>query len=75
MNRNSQLIRILAIIRELDRLEGVEKLLSSPDMALHLYGKTHAPKGRKMGHFTVLADTPDAAEKRARELQKLLRWG
>jgi 5-(carboxyamino)imidazole ribonucleotide synthase len=44
-----------------DHLHGVEKLLADPDVALHLYGKRHAPKGRKMGHFTVLGETPDAA--------------
>ena len=57
-----------------DQLQGVDQLLSYPDVALHLYGKTKAPKGRKMGHFTVLAATADEAEKRARELQKILRW-
>jgi 5-(carboxyamino)imidazole ribonucleotide synthase len=58
-----------------DHLHGVEKLLADPDVALHLYGKRHAPKGRKMGHFTVLGETPDAAEAKARELRKLLSWG
>ncbi len=34
------------------------------DVTLHLYGKTEARPGRKMGHLTALADTPeDAAEK------------
>jgi 5-(carboxyamino)imidazole ribonucleotide synthase len=57
-----------------DRLVGVEELLSHPEVSLHLYGKNHAPRGRKMGHFTVLADTADAAESKARILQKMLRW-
>ncbi|HET8901063.1 MAG TPA: 5-(carboxyamino)imidazole ribonucleotide synthase [Holophagaceae bacterium] len=38
-----------------------EKLLAFPDVKLHLYGKTEARKGRKMGHLTVLADTPEEA--------------
>ena len=76
---STELLRCAAMINlvgtgEGDQLDGVEELLRDPDVSLHLYGKTHAPKGRKMGHFTVLANTPDEAEKRARELQKLLRW-
>ncbi len=35
--------------------------LSDPSVTLHLYGKTEARPGRKMGHLTALADTPDAA--------------
>ena len=30
-------------------------LLAEPDLVLHLYGKTEARPGRKMGHFTRLA--------------------
>jgi len=41
-----------------------EKLLAFPDVKLHLYGKTEARKGRKMGHLTVLADTPEEALER-----------
>ena len=40
-----------------------EKLLAFPDVKLHLYGKTEARKGRKMGHLTALADTPEEALK------------
>jgi 5-(carboxyamino)imidazole ribonucleotide synthase len=58
-----------------DHLHGVEGLLADPDTALHLYGKRHAPKGRKMGHFTVLAETPTKAETKARELRQRLSWG
>jgi 5-(carboxyamino)imidazole ribonucleotide synthase len=57
-----------------DHLAGIETLLADPDMSLHLYGKKHAPKGRKMGHFTVLADTADAAEAKARALRSGLKW-
>jgi 5-(carboxyamino)imidazole ribonucleotide synthase len=58
-----------------DRLHGLEKLLGEPDVALHLYGKTQAPKGRKMGHFTVLGGSASSAEARARELRGFLHWG
>ena len=32
-----------------------------PNLRLHLYGKHHARAGRKMGHFTVVDHTADAA--------------
>jgi 5-(carboxyamino)imidazole ribonucleotide synthase len=35
--------------------------LATPDVTLHLYGKTDARLGRKMGHLTAVADTPDEA--------------
>lgn len=39
--------------------------LSDPAVRLHLYGKTGAKVGRKMGHLTVLADSPQQAVDRA----------
>jgi 5-(carboxyamino)imidazole ribonucleotide synthase len=57
-----------------DTLSGLENLLANPDVSLHLYGKRQSAKGRKMGHFTVLAGTPDEAEKRAHALRSLLHW-
>ncbi len=45
--------------------EHLSKVLEMiPEMSqchLHLYGKTEAKQGRKMGHLTVLADTVEAA--------------
>ncbi|THK41630.1 5-(carboxyamino)imidazole ribonucleotide synthase [Methylophaga sp. SB9B] len=39
------------------------KLLTQPDIKLHLYGKKEARAGRKMGHFNVLAaETSQAME-------------
>lgn len=38
-----------------------EKLLAFPEVKLHLYGKTEARPGRKMGHLTALADSPEEA--------------
>jgi 5-(carboxyamino)imidazole ribonucleotide synthase len=32
-----------------------------PNVKLHLYGKTEARPGRKMGHLTAVADTPEQA--------------
>ncbi|MEW6636574.1 MAG: 5-(carboxyamino)imidazole ribonucleotide synthase [Actinomycetota bacterium] len=39
--------------------------LGFPDARLHLYGKKSARPGRKMGHLTVLAGTPERARERA----------
>jgi 5-(carboxyamino)imidazole ribonucleotide synthase len=36
-------------------------VLDDPRISLHLYGKTPPKPGRKMGHLTALADTPEAA--------------
>lgn len=37
-----------------------------PDVVdVYVYGKRHARPNRKMGHFVVRADTPDAAQLRA----------
>ncbi len=44
-----------------------ENLLAFPDVKLHLYGKTEARTGRKMGHLTAMADSPEEA------LEKVLR--
>ena len=39
---------------------------------LHLYGKAQARPGRKMGHLTLTAATPDAADALAREVARRL---
>ncbi len=46
--------------------------LAMPGVKLHLYGKTEARKGRKMGHLTAVADTPDAAEALVRRARTAL---
>jgi 5-(carboxyamino)imidazole ribonucleotide synthase len=50
-----------------------ERLLAFPDVKLHLYGKTEARKGRKMGHLTTLADTPEKALERVVAARAALR--
>src|SRR5581483_1750870 len=40
---------------------GLEQALAIPDVHLHLYGKRPSRRGRKMGHVTALAATPDEA--------------
>jgi 5-(carboxyamino)imidazole ribonucleotide synthase len=43
-----------------------------PDVKLHLYGKSAARPGRKMGHLTALADTPAEAARIARAAREAL---
>lgn len=49
-----------------------QKVLGMQDVHLHLYGKTEARVGRKMGHITALGATPDEAKRRAKEARALL---
>lgn len=46
-------------------------LFAVPGAKLHLYGKHEARAGRKMGHYTVLADRREAAIKQALELRSV----
>ncbi|MGH8762254.1 MAG: 5-(carboxyamino)imidazole ribonucleotide synthase [Nitrosospira sp.] len=49
-----------------------ERALRHPFVKLHLYGKCAARSGRKMGHYTVLAETVDAALQLALEIKPSL---
>ncbi len=42
-----------------------ERVFNVPEAKLHLYAKHEARTGRKMGHYTVLGATPDAALQKA----------
>jgi len=44
------------------------KCLNDPALKLHLYGKTEARNGRKMGHFNLLADDINIAIKAADDI-------
>jgi 5-(carboxyamino)imidazole ribonucleotide synthase len=50
-------------------------LLSMPELALHLYGKTTPRRGRKMGHFTLVGESAAALHQRADEAFALLGAG
>ena len=51
------------------------RVLARPEVSLHLYGKAEARPGRKMGHLTVLAETPGEAAALAREARAALTSG
>lgn len=50
-----------------------DRLLSQPNVMLHLYGKKSARIGRKMGHFNVLAESEESALQQANSLKEALR--
>jgi 5-(carboxyamino)imidazole ribonucleotide synthase len=50
-------------------------IANQPDLFLHLYGKSEAKPGRKMGHITALAESPQAAlEKVIHAKQALIKY-
>ena len=49
-----------------------EHILNSPRAKLHLYGKCDARPGRKMGHYTCIAETGLKARNEALRLQRAL---
>ncbi len=48
------------------------RTLAMPNVKLHLYGKEEARLGRKMGHLTALADTPENAARLVRAARAAL---
>jgi 5-(carboxyamino)imidazole ribonucleotide synthase len=48
-----------------DGVPHFDRVLELPSTHLHLYGKREARRGRKMGHVTVLAESPELAGERA----------
>lgn len=46
--------------------------LAMPNVKLHLYGKQEPRPGRKMGHLTALAETPELAEELVRKARERL---
>ena len=49
-----------------------EAVLQLPGAHLHLYGKSAAKHGRKMGHLNITAATPEAARATALQAAALL---
>ncbi len=56
-------------------LTGIDKALAIPGMKLHLYGKRITKPQRKLGHFTITAESIEEALSRTRRVRKLLRVG
>lgn len=52
-----------------------DQILQLPGTHLHLYGKTEAKPGRKMGHITITAPTSAVARQRAQQICQILGLG
>ncbi|HEU4754230.1 MAG TPA: 5-(carboxyamino)imidazole ribonucleotide synthase, partial [Armatimonadota bacterium] len=55
-----------------ERLPELIETLADRSLALHLYGKREARRGRKMGHLTVLAADADEAFARVTRAKQIL---
>lgn len=53
-------------------VEGLSQALAIDGVSLHLYGKTECRPGRKMGHFSVVADTVDQVLNKAAQAKSLI---
>ena len=56
-------------------ITGIDKAFAVPGMKLHLYGKRITKPQRKLGHFTIIAESTQEALSRAKRVRKLLRVG
>ncbi|MFO0877164.1 MAG: 5-(carboxyamino)imidazole ribonucleotide synthase [Gemmataceae bacterium] len=61
-----------AMVNLIGTIPTVSEVLAIPGTHLHLYGKAPRP-GRKLGHATIWAETPEEVQQRLRLLQTLMR--
>jgi len=54
------------------QLEGLEEISAMEGVYVHLYGKKECKPKRKMGHITVLAESPEDAHKKAHKVNSLV---
>jgi len=54
------------------QLEGLEEISAMEGVYVHLYGKKECKPKRKMGHITVLAESPEDAHKKAHKVSSLV---
>jgi 5-(carboxyamino)imidazole ribonucleotide synthase len=53
--------------------EGLEDILSIPDVFVHLYGKTDTKPGRKMGHVTIVSSDYQELRYKANKIKNTLK--
>ena len=72
--RRAVMVNLLGDLWSADGLRAPDwtPVLAEPAAKLHLYGKTRAKPGRKMGHFCVLASTTEQALEKARAIKERL---
>jgi phosphoribosylaminoimidazole carboxylase PurK protein len=66
------MINILGEREGLAEYIGEAEALALGGVAVHIYGKLETRQERKMGHITVVADTPEEAEEKAMKARKLI---
>jgi 5-(carboxyamino)imidazole ribonucleotide synthase len=54
------------------QLEGLEEISAMEGVYVHLYGKKESKPKRKMGHITVLAESPEEARQKAQKVSALI---
>jgi 5-(carboxyamino)imidazole ribonucleotide synthase len=54
-------------------IEGIKDVLAIPGASLHIYGKTTARKGRKLGHITIVDSDVEQAIQKARKARSLIK--
>lgn len=55
------------------KYEGIDECMKIPGAKFHIYGKKETKPFRKMGHITVIDKSIDAAQKKARKIQEMLK--
>lgn len=53
---------------------GLEEAYRNPDVKIHIYGKTKVDRGRKMGHITATAETPEDALRQVRAAHQAIHY-
>ncbi|MBW7844845.1 MAG: 5-(carboxyamino)imidazole ribonucleotide synthase [Bacteroidia bacterium] len=56
------------------KLDGLEDVSTLEGVYVHLYGKKESKPMRKMGHVTILANTPEEAKLKAKHVYETLRF-
>jgi 5-(carboxyamino)imidazole ribonucleotide synthase len=54
-------------------VEGLEEAMAMEGVSVHLYGKAESRPGRKMGHVTILGESLEDAEEKARRVAEKLK--
>jgi len=55
-------------------LQGIAEAYKFPNVKIHIYGKETVSKGRKMGHITATAESPEEALRQVRRAYECIRF-
>lgn len=65
------MINLLGKRNGVGELLNYNEVLQSPEVCLHIYGKSESRIGRKMGHITIVGDYLNEILKKAEEIEKI----